>query len=122
MTPEQQIELARFPAALIALIEAEAAAGNSVATLSHGHPASPAGAYVMLARCVSVERRCSTPEISFIERHGSHHAGEFTTAERAFFVLEPPLPPPEPVDMDVIRDELAARERKADADRYKDMW
>ncbi|MBL0035373.1 MAG: hypothetical protein IPP26_06295 [Flavobacteriales bacterium] len=51
-------------------------------------------------------------EVVFYARNNSSYAGEFTTEQRHFFVLEPPLPPePEP-DMDAIRKAL---EPKPDA-------
>ena len=109
---DQQTELAQFPAELRALVEAELAAGNSIASIESGFPAAPCGASITLARAVQAERRASTDAVSFHERNSSSYAGEFTTAQRHFFVLEPPLPPePEP-DMDAIR---AALEAKASA-------
>lgn len=48
----------------------------------------------------------------FYARNNSSYAGEFTTEQRHFFVLEPPLPPEPPPDMDAIRRSL---EPKPDA-------
>ncbi len=112
LTPEQQKELAKFPAPLRALVEAELAAGNSIATIENGFPAAPCGASVKLAKAVSEANRKSTSEVKFYERNNSSYCGEFTTAERHFFVLEPPLPPPPYPDMDAIRKSL---EPKPDA-------
>lgn len=107
MIPEpfrQQIAL--FPAPLRALVEAELEAGNSIAAIENGFPAAPCGASVRLAKAVQDERRRTAGEVEFYARNNSSYAGEFTTSERHFFVLEPPLPPePEP-DMDAIRKAL----------------
>lgn len=110
-TPEQLKALANFPAALRALVEAELAAGNSIIQIENGFPAAPCGASIKLKRRVSITRRKSTNEIYFYDRDNPSYAGEFTTAERHFFVLEPPLPEPPPPDMDAIRKAL---EPKAD--------
>lgn len=96
-------EFATFPAVLRALVEAELAAGNSIAAIEHGYPAAPCGASIKLTRAVGETRRQSSGDLSFYERNNSNYAGEFTTAERHFFVLEPPLPAPPPPDMDAIR-------------------
>ena len=96
-------QLAEFPAPLRALIEAELEAGNTIVAIENGFPAAPCGASVKLAKAVHDERRRSTADVSFYARNNSSYAGEFTTEQRHFFVLEPPLPPvPEP-DMDAIR-------------------
>ncbi len=112
LTPEQQKEFARFPAPLRALVEAELAAGNEIAAIETGFPAAPCGASIKLAKAVDQGRRTSTGDMSFYERNNSSYAGEFTTAERHFFVLEPPLPPQPYPDMDAIRKAL---EPKPDA-------
>jgi len=108
LPPEHAKEFAQFPAPLRALVEQELAAGNQIAELSHGFPAAPCGAYIMLARTVTSRPRVKTSELDFYERNGSNHSGEFTDAKRHFFVLEPPRPPePEP-SMDDIRAKLEA--------------
>lgn len=102
-------EFAAFPAPLRELVEAELVAGNAIAAIEHGFPAAPCGASIKLARAVKDERRKSGDGFTFYARNNSDHAGEFTTAERHFFVLEPPLPPePEP-DMDAIRKALETK-------------
>jgi hypothetical protein len=106
LAPEQQKELAKFPAPLRALVEAELDAGNAIAAIENGFPAAPCGASVKLAKAVSEANRKSTSEVKFYERNNSSYCGEFTTAERHFFVLEPPLPPPPYPDMDAIRTSL----------------
>jgi hypothetical protein len=105
LSPDQQKELAKFPPALQALIEAELAAGNSIIEIGHSFPAPPVGAYVRLANKVSTRPRASADGIDFYDRNSSIYSGEFTDAKRFYFVLEPPNPsPPEP-DMDAIRKE-----------------
>lgn len=104
--------LAEFPEPLRALVEAELEAGNTIVAIENGFPAAPCGASVKLAQAVAPERRRSTAEVSFYARNNPSYAGEFTTEQRHFFVLEPPLPPePEP-DMDAIR---KAHDPKPDA-------
>jgi hypothetical protein len=106
ITPEQQIELAKFPAALRALVEAELKAGNSIVAIETGFPAAPCGASIKLAQAVKAKRRRSAGEVRFYARMNSSYAGEFTTEQRHFFVLEPPLPPEPAPDMDAIRKAL----------------
>lgn len=103
LTAEQQQELARFPAALQALVAAELAAGNGVREIHHSHPAPPVGACVLLAKPVSTRPRASGAGLSFYERNSSLHSGEFTDAARHYFVLEAPQPPPPEPDMDALR-------------------
>ncbi len=95
-----------------ALVEAEIEAGNTIVAIENGFPAAPCGASVKLAKAVSDERRRSTAEVSFYARNNPSYAGEFTTEQRHFFVLEPPLPPEPPPDMDAIR---KAHDPKPDA-------
>lgn len=104
--------LAEFPAPLRALVEAELQAGNTIVAIENGFPAAPCGASVKLAKAVQDERRRSTAQVSFYARNNPSYAGEFTTEQRHFFVLEPPLPPEPPPDMDAIRKAL---EPKPDA-------
>lgn len=112
LTPEQNKELAQFPAALRALVEAELAAGNSVVEVGHSHPAPPVGAYFKLANKVTTRVRASGDGLRFYERNSSLYSGEFTDAQRFFFVLEPGNPPPTYPDMDAIR---KAHEPKPDS-------
>ncbi len=96
-------QIAEFPEPLRELVEAELEAGNTIVAIENGFPAAPCGASVKLAKAVATERRRSHGEVSFYARNNTSYAGEFTTEQRHFFVLEPPLPPePEP-DMDAIR-------------------
>lgn len=99
-------QIAAFPEPLRELIVAELEAGNTIVAVENGFPAAPCGASVKLAKAVQVQRRKSAGELVFYARNNSSYAGEFTTEQRHFFVLEPPLPPePEP-DMDAIRKAL----------------
>jgi hypothetical protein len=103
LTEDQQKQLAQFPAALRALVQAELAAGNSILEIGGGHPAPPVGACLKLAKKVSTRPRASGNGLTFYERNSSLYSGEFTDATRFFFVLEPPNPPPPEPDMDAIR-------------------
>lgn len=109
LTGEQQKELARFPTELLALVEAELAAGNSICEVGHSHPAPPAGAYFKLARKVSTRARVAGGGLTFRERNSSISSGEFGDASGFFFVVEPADPPPPEVDMDAIRRSLEPR-------------
>ncbi|MBL8960403.1 MAG: hypothetical protein JNJ98_11165 [Gemmatimonadetes bacterium] len=122
LTPEQRDLLARFPAALVALVEAELGAGNSMLGVRSGHPATPVGACITLTRKVSTRPRASGDGLRFRERSGSSHAGEFTDADAHFYVLEPPDPPPPERSMDEIRAELAERERRSDEERFRELF
>lgn len=110
--------LATFPEELQQLIEDEIKDGNTIHSIEFGFPAAPCGASVKLARQVKNERRVSTANLSFYARNNSQYYGEFTTSQRHFFVLEPPIHPEPTSDMDTIREEMAARQRAADADRF----
>ncbi|MEQ1827008.1 MAG: hypothetical protein ABL921_13720, partial [Pirellula sp.] len=66
-------------------------------------PAPPAGAYIKLANKVSTRARAADDSLSFYERNSSIYSGEFTDAQRFYFVLEPPNPPPSEPDMDALR-------------------
>lgn len=103
MAAPWQAELERFPPLLRALVEAELTAGNAVAEITHGFPAPPIGACLMLARQVSSRPRASGEGLDFYARRNSLLSGEWTDGDRRFFVLEPPDPPPEEPDMDAIR-------------------
>lgn len=105
-------QIADFPAPLRALVEAELEAGNTIVAIENGFPAAPCGASVKLAKAVGAERRRSVGEVVFYARNNASYAGEFTTEQRHFFVLEPPLPPEPYPDMDAIR---KAMEPKPDA-------
>lgn len=122
LTPEQQDLLAPFPRPLVALVEAELGAGNSILAVSSGHPATPVGACVKLTHKVSTRPRASGDGLRFRERNGSSHSGEFTDADAHFYVLEPPDPPPAERSMDEIRAELAERERRSDEARFRELF
>ncbi len=115
---EHEPEFVKFPAVLRELVLAELAAGNSIEELGHSFPAAPCGAYIKLAREVTTRPRVKTPELHFYDRDCSGYSGEYTDAQRHYFVLEPAHPPKPPPDMDAIRAELEAKQRAADAARY----
>ncbi len=106
ITPEQEMELAKFPTMLRILIEAELASGNTIIEIGHSFPAPPAGVYIKLANKVSTRTRADGDGLSFYERNSSSYSGEFTDAQRFYFVIEPPNPPPAELDMDAIRKSL----------------
>lgn len=110
--------LATFPAELQKLIDDEIKDGNAIQSIEYGFPAAPCGASVKLARQVKNERKVSTTTLNFYARNNTQYSGEFTTSQRHFFVLEPPIPSEPAPDMDTIRAEIAARQRAADADRF----
>ncbi len=112
-------QIAAFPAPLRKLIEAELKAGNAIVELSSCFPAPPAGAYVKLAKPVSTRARKTSRAITYYDRNASGYSGEFTDAERFYFVLEPPRPPEPPPDMNALRAQLEAKQRAADAARFE---
>lgn len=103
LTPEHQAELAKFPVALRALIDAELAVGNIIEEIGHSHPAPPVGAFVKFTQKVTTRARASGDGLKFYERNTSLYSGEFYDDKRFFFVLEPANPPPPEPDMDAIR-------------------
>ncbi len=109
-------EIAAFPAALPELIEAELSSGNSSITLSRTFPAPPNGACLKLENPVSTRPRQTADGVKFSERNSSSYSGEFTDADRNYFVLEPPRPPPPMPAMDAIRAAFEATERASNAE------
>jgi hypothetical protein len=103
ITPEQQMELRKFPLSLRILVESESAVGNSIIEVGHSFPAPPSGAYIKLAFKVSSRTRASSDGLNFYERNSSIYSGEFTDTQRFYYILEPPNPPPPEPDMDAIR-------------------
>ena len=92
-----------LPAPLRALLEAELAAGNSIAQVGSRFPAPPAGAYVTLTNPITTRPRESSGGL-FYRFISSLNSNSFSDERQFYFVLEPPLPaPPEP-DMDAIRE------------------
>ena len=115
---EHEKEFGQFPAVLRELVTAELAAGNTIAEFSHGFPAAPCGAYIVLAREVTTRPRVKTLDLHFFDRDCSNYSGEYTDEKRHFFVLEPPHPPKPDPDMNAIRAELEAKQHASDAARY----
>lgn len=99
----EKSELDDFPPLLRALLDAELAAGNAIVEIGHAFPSPPVGAWVKLAKPVSTRPRRSGDGLSFYDRNGSSYSGEWTDAQRYFFLLEPPVPPPPQPSMDEIR-------------------
>ncbi|MBK6780082.1 MAG: hypothetical protein KA180_13445 [Gemmatimonadales bacterium] len=94
--------LAAFPPALRRLVEAELAAGNGIAHAGGGFPAPPAGAQIMLTAHLRTDRSALSG-LAVRERNSSLNHLEITDESGFYWVLTPPLPPPEPPDMDAIR-------------------
>ena len=92
-----------MPGVLRELLDAELAAGNEIVEVGHSFPAPPVGAYFKLAREATTRAHADGGGISYRDRNSSIYSGEFTDAQRFYFILEPPRPEvPEP-DMDAIR-------------------
>lgn len=115
---EHEKEFAEFPTVLQDLVRAELAAGNEIAEFSHGFPAAPCGACILLSKPVTTRPHEATKELDYYDRQGSSYSGEFTDTTRHFFVLEPPHPPEPPPDMDAIRAKLEADYAAANARRW----
>ncbi len=111
--------IAAFPAPLRALVQAELRAGNHILSIDRAKPAPPHGACIRFARKVTTHPRQSSPQLRFFEPLAPTHAGEFSDHERTHFIIEPPNNHAIEPDMNAIRDELAARERAANCDRFR---
>lgn len=123
LTSQQRNELERFPIVLRTLAEAEIAAGNPVVEIASSHPATPIGAYIAFANKISTRPRASGDGVRFREPKGLDYLGEFTDDAAHFFVVETPVLLQSLYrSMDAIREDYAERERKADTDRFKEMW
>ncbi len=92
-----------MPRVLRELLEAELAAGNEICEVFHSFPSPPVGACFLLARHVTTRPRASGDGVEFYDRNSSSYSGEFTDAQRFFFILEPPHPPPPEPEPDAIR-------------------
>jgi hypothetical protein len=110
-------ELAAFPAALLQLVNDELEAGNCIVGFVRAFPAPRDGVCVKLEKPVSTRARASSRGVIFREWNSLGHAGEFTDADRCYFVLEPPHPPSVEKNMDSIRAELDALERASRTSR-----
>ena len=92
-----------LPPALRALLEAELAAGNTIAEIGSTFPAPPAGAFFKMTRPVTTRPRGTGDGLKFREFPNWTCGGAFTDDDELYYILEPdPPPPPEP-DMDAIR-------------------
>ncbi len=92
-----------FPPALRALLDAELAAGNTIAQAGSYFPAPPAGAFFKMTGPVTTRPRESGDGLNFRNYESSLYSGSFTDERGFYFILEPPLPPPPEPDMDAIR-------------------
>jgi hypothetical protein len=101
--PEFGKDADAFPPALRDLLDAELAAGNTIAKAGYTFPAPPAGAYFIMAGPVTTHPRESGGGLKFRDFESSLYSGSFTDERGFYFILEPPLPPPPEPDMDAIR-------------------
>jgi hypothetical protein len=101
--PEFRKDADPLPPALRALLEAELAAGNTIAEVGSYFPAPPAGAFFKMNRPVTTRPRASGDGLTFRFLDNSLYCGSFTDDRGFYFILEPPLPPPPEPDMDAIR-------------------
>lgn len=95
--------LQQSPEWLQTLLAAELAAGNEVTEVFHSFPAPPAGACFRLAKPLITRSPQAEDGLDYYLRNTSLYSGELTDSQRKFFVIEPPLPPPEEPDMNAIR-------------------
>ncbi|MBL9190209.1 MAG: hypothetical protein JNK23_22195 [Opitutaceae bacterium] len=91
--PEKyQQEIYPFPEAPRTHVDAPLKAGNANVAVGRGFPASPAGAYVQLEQSVSTRPLKTADGVNFYDRNPATCSGEFTDAQRCYFVLEPARP------------------------------
>lgn len=83
-------ELASFPPALRALLDAELAAGNAIAGIGRWFPAPPVGAFVMLARPVTTRPANTQDGLRHYESRSPLYSGVYTDAAGRYLILEPP--------------------------------
>jgi hypothetical protein len=96
-------EAGLLPPVLLGLLEAELAAGNSIAEVNQSFPATPVGACFQLTGPFASRPRESGDGLKFRDFRYPNFSGSFTDERGYFFLLKPPVPPdPEP-DMDAIR-------------------
>ncbi len=113
-----------FPPALRALLDAELAAGNTIASASHGvpslldaelaarnstaqaghgFPSRPSSGYFMMTGAVTTRPRESGGGLIFRDYGHCLHSGSFTDVRGCFFILEPPSPPRDQPSIEPIR-------------------
>jgi hypothetical protein len=101
--PEFRRDADQLPPLLRALLEAELAAGNSIAEVGHSFPAPPAGACFKLAAPVTTRPHESEGGLTYRAVNSSLYSGFFGDERGFHFIVEPPLPPPPEPDMEAIR-------------------
>lgn len=113
-TPEDiRAEIASFPPALRAIVDAELAAGNEVAGLVNGFPVAPRGVGIRFRRPISVPVPSDSSGVWFCRFPGWDGSSGFADASGRSFVLGPPRVPPDPPSMDAIRDAANRPRRRA---------
>jgi hypothetical protein len=93
-------DIEALPPALRAMLDAELAAGNAIAEVSHGFPAPPCGACIKMVRALSTQPGEGLQARSWPNWNRS---GGFGDEKGHFFLLSPPEPEPEQPTMDEIR-------------------
>lgn len=85
----------QLPASLRQLLEAELAAGNRIAAVDNGFPAPPAGFCLVLEHPLQPHWKATNPDL--VHRVWPNWKGYrgVTDSTGHFFLLEPPLPPPQ---------------------------
>ncbi len=111
--------LDELPPALRYVLDAELAAGNTIAEISNGFPAPPVGFCVMLGEMFRAAEE-TRAGLDWRRRYSSTSSGELTGADRRWFILTPPDPADAAYpDMNAIRAELERAQAAADAEMYR---
>lgn len=110
-------EIAKLPAALRAVVEAELAAGNEVAEVLHGYPVPPAGVGIRLVHPLSVPLTSPAAGIRPCQFPAWDGSSGYSDDPKHNFVLGPGPPgaPSDPPGMDEIRDAANRPRRRAAA-------
>jgi hypothetical protein len=112
--PEEFLkEVQSLPPELRAVLEAELAAGNTIAEVGHDHPAAPVGAWLKMARTFSTKPDAVPKGVKFRRRNSSLWSGEYSDANGFFFLLDPGLPYEEPMPLHEFYRRREAQEREA---------
>lgn len=94
--------LAELSPELRGFLEAQLAAGNAIQWVGGSYPAPPVGASIMLAGQLAPDS--TLPEgLRRRDHNSSLYATDITDQQGHYFILTPPVPPPELPSMDEIR-------------------
>ena len=100
--PAFQAEVASLPSPLRAVLEAELAAGNEILDVVHTFPAPPIGACVRLARPLSPDGSSVPAGVNPCRFPNWDGSSGLSDMAGHYFVLGPPVAPPDPPGMDEI--------------------